>query len=318
MFQKKTLIVGFIVVALGLAFGTFFIRSNHRQDTKQVKASSNTASITTQAEWNTGTKVNIDSSTSPGSIEISDKSQSLIGAGTWSSNSSGGGSSLDVVHDGNTGGSSFLFNYNPGEYIEHDFGSEVTFLRTTIFSDTPPPPEFSWNLTYQYWDGGGWVQVFSHDCSPGSCYPYDSVHAPITTTKVRLFSGVGSSINIYELSDYSGGVATSTIQIDGGANFWQWETFSDSKTVPVSTSVAYRYRTSSNGTDWTGWVGSIGAVTSRTGDDSNNPTKYRYLQIEATLSNTNGTSTPTIDSYDIGYHTNQKPNAPTAMTAVVN
>ena len=111
---------------------------------------------------------------------------------------------------------------------------------------------------------------------------------------------------------------TGATQIDGGINFWQWQTFTPTQTTPTNTSVTYRFRTSTNGSDWTGWVGSIGAVTSRTGDDSNNPTKYRYLQIEVTLSNTDGTSTPTIDSYSIGYHTNQKPNAPTAMTAVIN
>jgi hypothetical protein len=111
---------------------------------------------------------------------------------------------------------------------------------------------------------------------------------------------------------------TAPTQIDGGENFWQWESFTPTQSVPANTSVTYRFRTSTNGSDWTGWVGSIGAVTSRTGDNSNNPTKYRYLQIEATLSNTDGASTPTIDQYDIGYHTEHKPNKPTAQTAVVN
>lgn len=130
----------------------------------------------------------------------------------------------------------------------------------------------------------------------------------------------GCPMGLYGLEVYKLGATathiTGSTQLDGGANFWQWENFTDTKTVPANTSVTYRFRTSTNGSDWTGWVGSIGAVTSRTGDPSN-PTKYRYLQIEATLANTDGASTPTVDQYDIGYHTNQPPNKPTAMTAVV-
>ena len=164
-----------------------------------------------------------------------------------------------------------------------------------------------------------------------AAYPWESVwmeFSDMPSSDVRYLKLVPiwdpPSYHIYDNEfEVYGSNATAThttgaTQIDGGENFWQWETFTDSKTTPTNTSVTYRYRTSTNGTDWTGWVANIGSVTSRTGDDSNDPTKYRYLQIEATLSNTDGASTPTIDSYSIGYHTNQKPNAPTAMTAVIN
>ncbi|OQA52947.1 MAG: hypothetical protein BWY43_00233 [candidate division WS2 bacterium ADurb.Bin280] len=105
---------------------------------------------------------------------------------------------------------------------------------------------------------------------------------------------------------------TAATQIDGGTNFFEWEAFTPTQTTPANTSISYRYRTSTNGTDWTSWVGAIGSVTSRNGND-----RYRYLQVEATLSNTDGASTPSIDQYEIDYHTNLAPSTPTAMTAVV-
>jgi len=61
----------------------------------------------------------------------------------------------------------------------------------------------------------------------------------------------------------------------------------------------------------------LASVTSRTGSDSNNPTLYRYLQVQATLTNTDGTSTPTLSEYSIGYHTNRPPDKPTGLTAVI-
>ncbi|OQA81842.1 MAG: hypothetical protein BWY29_01019 [Microgenomates group bacterium ADurb.Bin238] len=190
-------------------------------------------------------------------------------------------------------------------------------------------------VEYMFWDSNvDWIIYRSDDGSTWTLHTFRSAgtgctdggdqHAGSFSARyikvirgTSAWCGDGNVIRM-KISGNSATHTTAPTQIDGGANFWQWESFTDSKTTPANTSVSYRYRTSANGTDWTSWVGSIGSVTSRTGDDSNNPTKYRYLQIEATLSNTDGASTPTIDSYTIGYHTNQKPNAPTAMTAVVN
>jgi len=127
--------------------------------------------------------------------------------------------------------------------------------------------------------------------------------------------------HLKELSLFTEGATaihtTGATQIDGGENFWSWEGFTPTDTEPANTSIDYEFRSSTDGATWTDWVSDIGSVTSRTGDDSNNPTLYRYLQIKATLSNTDGASTPTIEAYEIDYHTEVKPNKPTAQTAVV-
>lgn len=201
-----------------------------------------------------------------------------------------------------------------------DLGSSyyVSKIRANTYQNTG-----SWGFAAEVYNGS-WQGVGNFTMDSVGTWRELAVNSNISAVRMTFHvgSGWGSDVisRINELELISNGFATHTTgatQIDGGANFWQWENFTDTKTVPANTSVTYRFRTSANGTDWTGWVGSIGAVTSRTGDDSNNPTKYRYLQIEATLSNTDGASTPTIDQYDIGYHTNQPPNKPTAMTAVV-
>lgn len=295
---------------------------------KKVKASSGTSTITSRVDWNAGTNNNTDTISSPGSLRIDNAASGTqydLSAGIITSNPSLGNESS--VIDGNCGsfwgpvpdipiggpptgmndwtinaGSRLLISrvkikYDGGESARLS-GSNDGSSWTTVYDFGPPPTTYDVNLgsseNYQYWR----VELWTACCGE---IPY--------------------TMRLYELELLSAGTATYTTgstQIDGGANFWEWETFTYSKTTPANTSATNRYRTSINGTDWTAWVGAIGSVTSRTGDDSDNPTKYRYLQIETTLSNTDGTSTPTIDSYSIGYHTNQKPNAPTAMTAVIN
>jgi hypothetical protein len=115
-----------------------------------------------------------------------------------------------------------------------------------------------------------------------------------------------------EIKAYSPGKGTHKALVYGGENFWEWEAVTDTKDTPANTAVSYRYRTSTNGTSWTAWTSDFGSVTSRDGE-----TKYPYLQIEATLESLDGIATPRIDEYDIDYHTEVKPSAPSAQTAVV-
>ena len=303
------------------------MRSNQTKPPKKVEASSSNATITSQADWDAGTKNNVDSSSVPGSIKISNASSGTkydLSGGTISEYPSvgNGGNAIDGNFSSYWGPVTVPVGPRSGaDYWTIDHGSQIAVSRVKIKFDGGEVATLSGSN-----DGSGFTDVHefgpppdTYDVALGSIYNY-------RYWRVELWSGccgapIDYHMKLYELELYSSGSATHTTaptQIDGGANFWQWETFTDSKTTPANTSVTYRYRTSANGTEWTSWVGSIGSVTSRQGDDSNNPTKYRYLQIEATLSNTDGASTPTIDSYTIGYHTNQPPNKPTAMTAVVN
>lgn len=297
MFKKKFIIIAFAIVALGLGLGTFYLRSNQKETVQRVKAGSVVANISTQAEWDTGLKDNV--LTTNGEVTINDKSLVYT----------------DIA--GNLLSSFIEYLYPDGTIDESfDLGQIFTHVSRVWFSAAGPAGSLYFSNDNLNWEfvrmlDQQWIDLdfdprdvryvriadtCSYGCSTPPCY------CVIDTLKLYRSSGYGTIIS----------------QIDGGENFWEWETNVVDESVPANTSTSYRYRTSTNGTDWTAWVGDIGSVTSRTGDDSNDPTKYRYLQIEATLSNTDGASTPTIYSYSIGYHTNQKPNAPTAMTAVIN
>jgi len=95
------------------------------------------------------------------------------------------------------------------------------------------------------------------------------------------------------------GVHTSSAtQIDGGADFNAWTTFVPNATIPANTSVAFRFRTSPNGTNWSDWSASTLYASSI---DISALSKYRYLQTETTLSNSDGVSTPILHEYTANY-----------------
>jgi hypothetical protein len=339
MFQKRTLIIVFVVVALGLAFGTFFIRSNPKQDTKKVKASTATNTITTQADWDAGTKVNLLSTsgqitldnvaTTP--IDLVARASADPSVISASADSSDVLKPVDGVVDPLTAwpASAWEVHLTSGleqhEWWQVDLGTTYQLSGVSAFADALSGDfkiQTSTNGT-DFTDHTGYDFSSAGYIAPGWHNATFSVQAKYVRLEVKLIGGVDPDpyLRLSEFHVSTAGYGTHTTgatQIDGGENFWEWESFTPTQSVPANTSVTYRFRTSTNGSDWTGWVGSIGEVTSRTGDDSNNPTKYRYLQIEATLSNTDGASTPTIDQYDIGYHIEHKPNKPTAQTAVVN
>ena len=124
---------------------------------------------------------------------------------------------------------------------------------------------------------------------------------------------------------------TASTQIDGTANFYGWQTFTPTSSfsgTQANTSITYKFRTSKDGSAWTSWTADqsiangvaadiSSLVTSRDGPAQDPANRYRYLQVQATLTSTDGTSTPIISQYDIGYHTNQKPNTPTAASVTV-
>ncbi len=294
-----------------LASGTLFFKSNHPKPPQKVEASNSTADITSQADWDAGTKDNIDSSSSPGSIKISTLNQGTkltpaSIASCW--DQAGTGKTIDG--DTGTYWGNIAEDPNCGPEITYDFSSVKTFSSIKYYG--------TYALVNYSTNGTDWTQPTPFDLQGVGAPPLvETTFTPFQARYIRLEM---AGLFIRETEFYSSGaIATHTTgatQIDGGENFWEWQTFTDSKTTPANTSVSYRFRTSTNDTDWTGWVGSIGAVTSRTGDPST-PIKYRYLQIEATLSNTDGVSTPTINSYSIGYHTNRPPNKPVAGTAII-
>lgn len=119
---------------------------------------------------------------------------------------------------------------------------------------------------------------------------------------------------------YSATHTTASTQIDGqegsdDKTLIEWTSFTPAQTVPENTTLTYQFRTSDNASDWTEWTGDY--TYSGTPIDLTGLSDDRYLQVKATLTNTDGVSTPQIDDYTINFHNNQKPNQPVAQTAII-
>jgi len=341
---KKLLIFVFVAVVLLFGLLLLFYKKAPLNNLKKSSAASSTKAISVKADWDRGTLNNILSSES-GNIQILDKgiSNLLYDIGQnhpdQISVSSNPERKLAVVDNNDSTSWYPDISYSPGSpecttpipdtWWQVDLGEIHTDIKQFRYKLGTPMPQLlqistdSMNfITYQtIYYSDGWDSI--------------NVSEPISARYIRLYAHFVFPFAENICPDYqsivgfeilSGGTAThvsAPTQIDGGENFFQWQTFTPTQTVPANTSVSYRFRTSPDASNWTSWsapqtptsgnaldISSL--VTSKSGD-----TYYRYLQVETTLSNTDGTSTPTVDSYTIGYHTNRKPNKPIAQTAVI-
>jgi len=329
MRQIKLAII-FVLFLIFIISGIFYLSGLSK--VKQTSAENENLAYSSEADWIGGSLTNIDSSSSPGSIKIQDKTtaESQVSDESFTTSTNADSGDKDSPLDGNTVTRWMPVIEGPGcespnppeetcPWWKVDMGSLITNInKIKIFIGD----QDCHTMVYYSADDSEYNLLFTHTGLDQQWYTY-TLGSPINARYIKFrpaatYFGIplGYHLCEFEIYSLSGSPATHTTgstQIDGGENFWDWETFTPTQTVPANTSVSYRYRSSADGATWNAWHSSFGDVESRSGD-----TKYRYLQVEATLSNTDGASTPIIDSYTIGYHTNQKPNAPTAMTAVVN
>ena len=110
---------------------------------------------------------------------------------------------------------------------------------------------------------------------------------------------LGGYLNDVWNSSWSGVHTTSSTQIDAGADLTGWTTFEPSATIPANTAISFRFRTSADGSAWTAWSSSTPYAASI--DISGQSSSNRYLQIESTLSNTDGVSIPIISSFAVNF-----------------
>jgi hypothetical protein len=329
---------------------TFFVQNKykHYQNIENAGAATGSKTLTTTAEWDAGTKTNI--LTASDQLTINSKGVSAIDLVTLSNaDPSIVTSSTDVTNknkaaDGNLATFWETYLAIPGaedhQWWQIDLGAlhQLEQVRVNnIYNESvrwkiqTSTDGIAFTDQSAYIQVSGWQNVnFSaqaryirievkHDGTWGEAPnppPWDVPPYPQPCSALRIneveASGTGFATHI-----------SAPTQINGGDNFFQWQTFTPTQTVPANTSVSYRFRTSPDASNWTSWSASqtptsgnaldiSSLVTSKSGD-----TYYKYLQVETTLSNTDGASTPTVDSYTIGYHTNQKPNKPVAVTAVI-
>jgi len=324
--MKRSYVVAVLAVVLMAGFGYYFF-SEKKQNAEATSANSSSLELSDDADWNLGSHNNTVSSS--GDLQIDDvASQEIDLASIYAGNpgsvtSAGGTGNNNYPIDNNAGtGWGVTFNAEGEAWWMIDLGSQRQISRFRIMnSGSICPFGYSTNISGST-DNVGYTYLLDtcadYSNEDGDGYFTRNVNFTGRYFKLLLQAGPGGifplSVLYSEIKMFGLPSATHTTadtQIDGGVNFWEWESFTPTQTVPENTSLTYRYRSSANGSDWNAWHSDFADVESHSGD-----TRYRYLQVEATLANTDGASTPTIDSYDIGYHTEVKPTKPTVQSAV--
>ncbi|MFA5157824.1 MAG: carboxypeptidase-like regulatory domain-containing protein [Patescibacteria group bacterium] len=195
------------------------------------------------------------------------------GGYVWTNPPPGGIDSCPVaVPDGSYAKFSVSLNGSDYTFIEnYDVGSHIP-MGWSAFTTTP----------------ARYVKIESN------YYGYDSVN--------RWYYGI-DRLQIREASAPSTHLS-STTQLDAGAHTtMNWTTFAPDDDIPANTSVNYRFRTSADAATWGSYTAStassasIDIETLLGGTDA----AKRYLQVETTLANTDGASTPTLNAYTANY-----------------
>ncbi len=341
MISKKLVYGLILLVALGLAIGTCLVRSNHDKNknlsSKKVEASSSQAVLTSQSDWDAGSKDNIDSSSSSGSVKI----LSLAGGKLDLSGKT-------VTADPDTNKSNAVDSDQCGTFWTSARGPGHTQWMIDLGDIMNVMPKITrWGVgplcnMQTSTNGSSWTNYVPDQNSTAECgigAPTCSSSTPLQLRYLKIYCDFteycdGSNCSPAFIHDVQfttvGATATHTsgsTQLNGGTDFYEWQTFTPTYTKPANTNVQYRFRSSTNSTDWTSWTDyqtpSSGSplditslVTSRTGP-TDSPTLYKYLQVETKLTSTDGNSNPTLSDYSIGYHTNRPPDKPVAGTVII-
>ena len=273
-------------------------KNNSSQPSQLVSTAANSSKqLTTQDDWSQGSTLDdLDYISSAGSMKI-DRTTS---ATAWDSTSDNG---TDFIGDAGK-----LYYVTRLALYDSNWGWEV--YRSDNGTD--------WTLVTDSGAGTG--------CGGGGEWYF--VNFPARYMKVARPSGETCAehpvLLEIETIPYQATHTSAASQITN-TNLYQWQTFTPTYTQPANTTVSFRFRTSTDANTWTSWTayqtptsGSsldiTSLVTSKTGD-AGSETFYKYIQVETRLTSSDGVSTPTVDSYSIGYHTNVPPDKPTGGTA---
>lgn len=126
----------------------------------------------------------------------------------------------------------------------------------------------------------------------------------------------GSLKNDVWYTTWSGTHLTATSQIIASANLTNWTTFEPQATVPADASISFNFRTSANGSAWTGW--SVSTPYAASIDISDQEGSSRYFQVLTTLSNDDGLSTPSLSSYTVNFETSGSSLTPTPSSPTLS
>lgn len=323
--RKIFITIGLLaIILLGMLFLVRQYVGGH-DDRGSVGATDALETISSDIHWSMGESNNV--SIASGTIEIADPSnvteidlQSIYGMDSNNViiNIEAGSSPLETAaYNPIDGNESTYFYGGVGTGIDWDIGwwqidmqetkSIVRFMEQT---DMVPPGGSNVGRIYLSLDGENFDEASNYDCVVSGNYN-DCTVDPITG---RYFRIEVAGWELHEIRIFEGAIGTHTTaptQIDGqegdeNKTLIEWTSFEPTATVPTNTSVSYEFRVSDDAENWTEWTSDFASLEDR-----------RYLQVKATLTSSDGVSTPRIDDYTIKFHNNQKPNKPTAQTAVI-
>ncbi len=334
MRQVKFGFVIFLLVFCVIA-GVFFITIKTSKKAR-VMASNSTSIVTDESQWNAGTLNNIAVDPS-GSIDIDDMTPSgtLVDTtgSTVTSTCSSGTKQNAIDDDINTEWGPNL-SMGPTCYWTIQLASQVRLASYHLDYYA-----YTGINVYSSTNGTDWTKqndtIILSLPAPGKYSTDRDVLVETDALYFRIEEPNGApyevGVDVWELDLYQAGSATAThtsaaTQITD-TNFYQWQTFSPTYTEPANTDISFKFRTSTDSTNWTAWTASqtvasggsldiSGLVTSSTGDPGSE-TFYKYIQVETTLVSTDGIATPTLSDYTIGYHTNVKPTTPTPGSVTI-
>jgi len=307
-----------------LAFVNFYISSQ----SPPIIAGNSSVTISDQVDWEEGNLVNIDLTSSSGDIK-KDLSEEKISSGNWYTDSL---DSVDLVHDGLTSTSANLTTdpeYDLFQsYVVQDFDHDVYLTKLRYyFSGYQGISSRSYAGIIPWSEENhiiineeektkellpGWSTLPGCDSIPTIINTWNEcVASSVTVANIAMFNNASpyieettvlKEIEFYGVDTISTHTSAST-QLDGTEYIDNWTTFEPTATIPANTSVAFRFRTSSDASTWGDWTTSesyAASIDIETLLGATDAAK-RYLQVESTLSNTDGASTPTLSDYTANY-----------------
>jgi hypothetical protein len=323
--DHKLISILFVSILFLSVWALVYTKSEKKNYTNKVFSTDSFESLTDQGDWQLGSfnSSNLDIVTTPGIMQLGQETEITFNDSAITAN-------LNIVdknkiNDSNvsTYWESWIYGIGEEAWIKVDLGAVYSVSKIRIHAiagagvvEIQSSPD---DLTYTSFDSA----------APGAAWD-SRIYSPAEETRyVRFYveniTGAPMEATVAEVEFYqkpnSATHTTAPTQIDGqegsaDKTLIEWETFTPTQTVPANTLIEYQFRTSANGVDgWTDW--SVAQEYSGTPLDLTGLTANRYLQVEATLTNSDGVSTPQIDDYTIDFHNNQKPNQPTAQTAVI-
>jgi len=335
----------FVIIILALlfvlSFAIFRYVSSQSKDSNStsegVIAANSSKTINDKAEWEEGTLTTVDSTSMAGSIKI-DFSESQYDLTSIPSENIAIGGSPSIGKDNATNGNTsdyWQFESKVGDenaYLIIDLGEEISASRINLYS-TCPVFEYDCNM-YSSTDNITYTSLgnSSGAYSGGTFFSGSRTFRYIKATAAVVVSYEGydsyarlNEILVYQTPNFATHTSAAT-QITHN-DLYQWQTFTPTYTAPANTTVSFRLRTSTDSSNWTDWTAyqtpasaealDISSLVTASTGDAGSETFYKYIQVETKLTSSDGVSTPTVDSYSIGYHTNVPPNKPTGATATV-